>query len=177
MKNIKVQLGVLSIFLLTSCSPKIPFTQAVREKFNLTNQELSKLQFYISDEVTLKNGTPTEVDKVVEDGKLIIKTSKSDELVVIKSKTPGTVDETIDLTTLKVAFEDGMNKGMLFMSKGDKNGYYRLAGVQDGGRFKISYNNQEYYLYSGSGAVLLFKKRSLKDIQQTEKVAKGKRVN
>lgn len=81
------------------------------------------------------------------------------------------------MTTLKVAFEDGMNKGVLFMSKGDKNGYYRLAGVQDGGRFKISYNNQEYYLYSGSGAVLLFKKRSLKDIQQTEKVAKGKRIN
>ncbi|MFM2155511.1 MAG: hypothetical protein RL516_260 [Bacteroidota bacterium] len=177
MKNIKAQLGVLAVVLLTSCSPKIPFTQAVREKYKLTNQELSKLQFYISDEVTLKNGTPTEVDKAVEDGKLIIKTSKSDELVVIKSKTPGTVDETVDLTTVKVAFEDGMNKGIVFMSKGDKNGYYRLAAIQDGGRYKISYNNQEYYLYSGGGAVLLFKKKSLKDIQQTEKVAKGKRVN
>ena len=177
MKNIKFLSGVLTIAFLASCSPKVPFTQAVREKYKLTNQELSKLQFYISDEVTLKNGTPTEVDKAVEDGKLVIKTSKNDELVVVKSKTPGTVDETVDLTTVKVAFEDGMNKGIVFMSKGDKNGYYRLAAIQDGGRYKISYNNQEYYLQSGGGAILLFKKKSLKDIQQTEKVAKGKRVN
>ena len=176
MKNIKIQLGVLAIVFFNSCSPKIPFTQAVREKYKLTNQELSKLQFYISDEVTLKNGTPTEIDKTVEDGKLIIKTSKNDELVVIKSKTPGAVEEAIDLTTLKVAYEDGMNKGLVFMSKGDKNGYYRLSGVLDGGRYKINYNNQEYYLQAGSGAILLFKKKSLKDIQQTEKVAKGKKV-
>ena len=170
------QLGV-ALILLSSCSPKIPFTQSVREKYKLTPSELSKLQFYISDEVTLKNASPTEVDKAVEDGKLIIKTSKSDELVVIKAKTPGTVDETIDNGTVKVAFEDGMNKGIVFMSKGDKQGFYRLAGIQDGGRYKISYNNQDYYLNTGSGAVLLFKKKSLKDIQQTEKVAKGKRIN
>ena len=170
------QLGV-ALILLSSCSPKIPFTQYVREKYKLTPSELSKLQFYISDEVTLKNASPTEVDKAVEDGKLIIKTSKSDELVVIKAKTPGTVDETIDNGTVKVAFEDGMNKGIVFMSKGDKQGFYRLAGIQDGGRYKISYNNQDYYLNTGSGAVLLFKKKSLKDIQQTEKVAKGKRIN
>lgn len=177
MKNIKFLSGVFIIGLLTSCSPKIPFTQSMREKYKLTNQELSKLQFYISDEVTIKNGTPTEVDKAVEDGKLIIKTSKNDELVVIKAKTPGAVEEATDLTTLKVAFEDGMNKGIVFMSKGDKNGYYRLAAIQDGGRYKINYNNQDYYLFAGGGAVLLFKKKSLKDIQQTEKVAKGKRVN
>lgn len=177
MKKNQFFLVVICIITLSSCSPKVPFTQSVREKYKLTNQELSKLQFYISDEVSLKNGTPTEIDKAVEDGKLVIKTSKNDELVVIKAKTPGAVDETIDISTIKVAFEDGMNKGILFMSQGDKNGYYRLAGIQDGGRFKISYNNQEYYLNSGAGAILLFKKKSLKDIQQTEKVAKGKRVN
>ncbi|MFM7015258.1 MAG: hypothetical protein ACKOX3_02920 [Bacteroidota bacterium] len=177
MKKIKFQIGLLAIVLFASCSPKIPFTQSVRERYKLTSQELSKLQFYISDEVVLKNGTPTEIDKAVEDGKLVIKTSKNDELVVIKAKTPGTVDETVDMSTLKVAFEDGMNKGLVFISKGDKNGYYRIAALQDGGRFKMNYNNQEYYLQGGGNAILLFKKKSLKDIQQTEKVAKGKRVN
>jgi hypothetical protein len=177
MKKNRFQIGLLAIVLFASCSPKVPFTQAVREKYKLTNQELSKLQFYISDEVTLKNGTPTEIDKAVEDGKLIIKTSKNDELVVIKAKTPGAVDETVDLSTVKVAFEDGMNKGLVFSSKGDKNGYYHLMALQDGGRYKMSYNNQDYYLYAGGNSILLFKKKSLKDIQQTEKVAKGKRVN
>jgi hypothetical protein len=173
----KLFLGLFIITVISSCSPKIQFTQEIRQKYNLTSDELSKIQFYISDEVVLKTVTPSEVKKAVDDGKLIIKTSSTDDLVVFKAKTPGMVNETVDLYTLKVAFEDGVNKNLVFSSIQNRKGGYQIKYLIDGGRNKIGYGNKDYFLYDGYRAVLLFKKKSIKEVRQTENIVKGKRVN
>jgi hypothetical protein len=177
MKNIKFQLGILVVIFFTSCSPKIQFTQEIRQKYNLTHEELSKIQFYISDEVVLKTVTPSEVKKAVDDGKLIIKTSSTDDLVVFKAKTPGMVHETLDFYTLKVAFEDGVNKNLEFSSIQNRKGGYQIKYSIDGGRNKLCYGDKDYFLYDGYKTVLLFKKKSIKEVRQTENIVKGKRVN
>lgn len=165
--------------LFASCSPKIPFTQSVRDQYKLSPAELQKIQFYTSDPIVLRKGTAAEREKTTEDGKLIIKSGKSIQQVIIKAKTPGAVDQVVDVNSFKVAFEDGAEKSFVFSSSGDRNGYYRIVPAsREGGKLKINYGGDSYYAVDGSeGAVLLFKMKSLKELKVVEKVAKGKKVN
>ena len=59
------------ILFASSCSPKIEFTQKIREDYKISPEMLSKLQFYISDELRLSNisSTKTGADIVDEIGR------------------------------------------------------------------------------------------------------------
>ena len=170
---------LISSVLLSSCSPKVPFTQSVRDQNKLSLAELQKIQFYTSGPIVLNKGTTAEKTKTTEDGKLVIKSGKSIQQVVIKAKTPGAVDQVVDVNSLKVAFEDGSEKSFVFSSQSDRSGFYRIVPAShDGNNFKINYSGESYNLVEGSeGAILLFKMKSLKVLKVVEKVAKGKKVN
>lgn len=185
--NIQNQINMKSKFLgamfliigmlIASCSPKIPFTQSARDQYKLSPEEIGKIQFYTSDAIILRKGA-SEKGKTTEDGKLVIKSEKSIQQVVIKSKTPGTIDQVVDVNSFKVSFEDGAEKSLVFSSQNDRNGYYHLVPAShEGGKLKINYGGESYNAVDGSeSAILLFKMKSLKKLKVVEKVAKGKKV-
>lgn len=166
------------LFVLPACSPRIPFTQEIRTQYNLTAEELRRIQFYVSDPVLLRRGIEND-KKRTEDGTLIIQTGKQIEQVFIKANTPGVVQQVVDNQRLAVAFEDGAENYLVFGSGVSRNGLYYLNALEwDQGRGKVNYNGQTWYSNTGSDAVyLLFRMKSIRELRVNEKVAKGRKVN
>jgi hypothetical protein len=181
MINIKQGILLASIAITSvSCSPKIPFTQSLRDQYKLSPEELKHIQFYLSDPVVLRRGTTSESQKSTEDGTLIVKSGKDLEQVVFKANTAGAIEEVVDDKKFTVAFEEGNEKFLVFGSNSDRNGYYRLQALQwqNNGKGKINYGGQTYFSNSGSDqSYLLFKMKSLRNLKIQEKVVKGKKVN
>ncbi len=178
-----IKFRILGFFLITlmlaSCSPKIPFTQTIRDQYKLDASELKHIQFYLSDPIVLRRGDNKENQKSTEEGTLVVKSGKDLEQVVFKGNTPGAVSEIVDGQKITIAFEDGAEKYLVFGSSGDRNGYYKLQALQwSGERGKINYGGQTYYSNRGSDkAILLFKMKSLRNVKVDEKIVKGKKVN
>lgn len=176
---LRYTLAVLAVILLiSSCSPKIPFTQEIRDQHRLTPEELKRIQFYISDPLALRRGTEND-KKTTEDGTLIIQSGKQIDQVSIKAETPGAVQKVVDNQRLAIAFEDGAENFLVFGSGRGRNGFYYLQAMDwSQGRGKVSYGGQVWYTNLGSdNAILLFKMKSIRDLRVNEKVAKGKKVN
>ncbi|MFM9055388.1 MAG: hypothetical protein ACKOQY_01695 [Bacteroidota bacterium] len=55
--------ALLCIFLFNACSPKVPFTQQIREQYKLSPDELKRIQFYLSDPVVLRRMEQSEREK------------------------------------------------------------------------------------------------------------------
>ena len=172
-----VLIALSTIFI--SCSPKIPFTQSIRDQYKLSPQEIKHIQFYLSDPIVLKRGESKENQKTTDDGTLVVKSGKDLEQIVFKRNIPGAVSEIVDSEKMTIAFEDGNEKYLVFGSNGDRNGYYSLQALQwKGERGKINYGGQTYFSNPGSNqAILLFKMKSLRNVKVEEKVVKGKKVN
>ena len=180
MKKISIQLFIIisGCLLLASCSPKIPFTQSIRDKYKLSEEDLKRIQFYVSDAIILKRGEDLAREKGTDNGALVIKSGKNIEQVVFKRNTACVVNTVVDNTKLSVSFEDGANKFLVFGSEGDPNNYYALQAKEwNGGKGKIIYGDQTYYTNPGSQRTfLMFKMQSLRKIHVDEKVVKGKKV-
>lgn len=178
MKKLIPLLG-LSMLLLSSCSEKIYFTQAIRDQYNLTAEEMRGIQFYISDEVVLRKGEENENQKTTEDGKLIVESGKSIDQLVIKANTKGGVEGVSDNRTIDIGFDDESGNFLTFGSSRNRNGLYTLQAISwENGRGKIRYGDAYWYASKGSeNAALMFKMKSIKKLRVNEKVAKGRKVN
>lgn len=172
-------IAALLMIFFGSCSPKIPFTQSIRDQYQLSSEELKGIQFYISDPLALRRGESNENQKSTDDGKLIIQSGRTIDQVTIKANTPGAVEKVADIKTLKVAFEEGAEKSLVFSSDNNRNGYYSLRALNwKNGKGEINYGGQTYYSNQGSEqSILLFKMKSIRKLRVNEKVAKGRKVN
>jgi len=164
--------------LLASCSPKIPFTQQIREQNKLTPEEIKGIQFYLSDPVALRRGEEDASKKSTEQGTLVIERGRSLDQISFRANTPGAVEGVVDQSTLKVAFEDGPENYLVFGSSRNRSGYYALQAFSwEDGRGKINYGGKTWYTNRGSDqAILMFKMKSIKRLRINDKVAKGKKV-
>lgn len=177
MKKLLPFMVLVSVFL-SSCSEKIYFTQAIRDQYNLTPEEIRGIQFYVSDEVVLRKGEENENQKTTEDGKLIVESGKSIDQLVIKSNTRGGADNVSDTRSMDVGFDDDSGNTLTFGSGRSRNGLYTLQAISwENGRGKVRYGDAFWYAAKGSeNAALLFKMKSIKKLRVTEKVAKGRKV-
>lgn len=175
--NQLVALGML--FFIVSCSPKIPFTQAIRDQYKLTPEELKGIQFYLSDPLALRRGETNENQKTTEDGKLVVQSGRSIDQVTFKANTKGAAEQVLDPQSMKVSFEDGAENYLVFSSSRNRNGFYSLQALSwENGKGKINYGGQTWYSSPGSDqAILLFKMKSVKKLRVNEKVAKGRKVH
>jgi len=165
--------------IITSCSPRIPFTQAIRDQYKLNDQDLKHIQFYLSDPVVLKRGFSKENEKSTEEGTLVIKSAKDVQQVIFKANTPGAVVDVFDNNKITIAFEDGIEKHLVFGSNNSRQGYYYLQALDwKDNKGKINYGGNTYFSNPGSDkSILLFRMKSLKNVKVDETVVKGKKVN
>src|SRR5690554_5869317 len=126
MKIIQQPLLLILLLVLASCAPqRMPFTQQLREKHQLTPDELKKIQFYTSNDLILRRGD-NKNSKATDDGALTVMNDGVVEEVVIKAGTPCVIKEVIDGNRLTVSFEDGSNRYPVFASIKNRDGYYTL---------------------------------------------------
>jgi hypothetical protein len=177
MKNRAIIVLALTIpILMVSCSPQVrPFTQEIREKTRLTEQELKSIQFYTSNTVVLRRGE-TSGAKETDKGELTVLTDAKVEEIIIKAGTPCLIKEVVDGNRVTVSFEDGAGKFLVFGSLRNRDGYYTLMALDwVNGKGKLNYGEKTYYSSPGSKDVFLtFKMKSLEKFRKDQKVVKGK---
>jgi hypothetical protein len=168
----------LALLLWTSCASKIPFTQAIREKYQLTDDELRQLQFYASHDIILTHSEKAEKSKETEDGKLKIISGQEYEQVLIKKGTPGVVEKVVDSKRLAVSFETDGEKFIVFGDPYDNKGNYTLLAPNwENNRAVLKYGNEDYYAGQGASNIyIMFKMNRLNKIKKQTRVAKGRKL-
>ena len=180
MKNLRLLLFIaIAGLILSSCSPKIPLTQSLREQYKLSENDLKSLQFYNSHEIILNRAQRSAQEQETVEGTLTIKNDRSLEQIVIKAGTPGLVLTVPGTNTMAVSFEAGEGTGLIFGTsvKGDNERYSLMAPKWENNRGVIEYAGKTYYTSRGSGNThLLFKMKRLSKYVKKQRVVKGRKI-
>src|SRR5687768_10269726 len=97
---------LLAATALTGCSATfVPFTQDLRTRHSLTDDDLHQLQYYVSHEVKLRREVQT-LGRDITGGELKLLAGKTIEEIVIEEQTP-CVAVAVDSSTITVSFEEG----------------------------------------------------------------------
>jgi hypothetical protein len=92
---------------LVGCAPqRVAFTQGIRTQYDLGSEDLKKLQYYVSSDITLQRDFRREEGEISQSHKLVKKEGGLLEEVVIPAGTPGVATE-VGETSLAVSFEPG----------------------------------------------------------------------
>lgn len=172
-RNILLQATI--IVLSTSCSVRVPYTSAIQQKYELSEQDLKNVQFFISHEVVLYKASD-DGDAVAMNGELLVRSDKQIEEVVIRKGTPGVVVNA-DTRKLAVSFEIGEDRYLVFGSNTSDGWYHLMAEEWTRRHGKLQYAGNTYFAAPGSGmAHLQFKMRKLRLLEKQSKIAKGRKL-
>lgn len=134
---------LLSLGMLSACSTPhyVPFTQELRYSENLSENDLTRLQYYICP--PLKMARAVELtQKNINDGRLVMKMERNLEEVVVPSWTPGIAIKNSE-HHLTVSFEEG-TYFHFGVEQGKSSGFYTPLGREFEGLFKIPYSGKLY---------------------------------
>lgn len=158
-----------------SCTVRVPYTSYIQEKYELSEQELKKLQFFISHEIVLYKAS-SDGDASALKGELLVRSDKQMEEVIIQKGTPGVVVQA-GTRQLAVSFEIGKGRFLVFGSQTSDGWYYLMAEEWTRRHGKLEYAGNSYFAAPGSGrAHLQFKMRKLKLLEKRSKIVKGRKL-
>ncbi|MFN5415680.1 MAG: hypothetical protein ACK5B9_01400 [Flavobacteriia bacterium] len=168
------------LLFVASCGMKVPYTDKVKEQYNLSEENLKKVQFFTSATIILQRKNSMENQGTTDNGTLVSNESSVENRLIIPVNTK-CIYESIEANgDINVRFELGQNKYLRFaIRKGQTNGrYYLLANSWDANKGgEINYGNLTYYATTDSGsAYLQVVIKKLKKIKRKDRVVKGLKV-
>jgi hypothetical protein len=177
MKNVILFSTILVVFL-SACSPRIQFTQGIKEQHQLSEDELKRIQFYTVGDIVLQRAQSSETEKGTKDGNLVLSSGSSMEQVIIRTGTPGVVEKVISENKIAVRFEQGDGKYLIFGNTQDNKGaYFIVPESQTGAKKMVKYAGEDYALTGNSAYVSLsFKMKTIKRFEKKQRVVKGVKV-
>lgn len=162
--------------MLSSCSSKTPYTTYLVNKYQFTEADLKKVQFYVSDDIIL---TTSETSSKVgtEQGKVVVSSNSSQDQIVIKKGTPGVLEKQIGTDKVQISFEVGEGRFLVFGSTGQREPFKLQAESWSNGQGKLTYAGKTYYATGTSGyaQLLIVLKKSQKK-KSNQKVVEGRKV-
>lgn len=165
------------VLVMASCSPKIPLTNEVREKYSIQDEDLSRLQFYNSATITLYRVSSAGGNKIV-DGRLVITSDKEEDSIVIPEGTAGVYEKSLGASKIGISYEVGEGRFLVFGPQGKAGRYLLHAEEWVSQNGKLTYAGQTYYASPASAnAYLLFKLKKLTNYQKKERIAKGRKIS
>ena len=173
----KAFMALFIVAILSSCAAKVPFSTNVMKRYNITEADLTKMQFYTSDEIILKRAEAHGTGKKTEAGVLTISKGKDIEEIVIKRNTPCLIQKIANREQFLMSFGDG-NKYLVFGTMNQASGYYTFqASEYVNGKGKVNYGNTYYFANSNSKYVHLnYKLKNLRDVNVKRSTVKGKKI-
>ncbi len=152
-----ISLGLI-VLVLTSCSTT-RYRSLTREL--ITNAEwgendLKKLQFYVSDNIVLRRKVTDAKAKIVS-GKIVSKDGAKYEEIIIRSGTPGTMLFSPDNERIAISFEKNDSKSFLMFGSSEKRdgAFVLLATDWDKNGGTVTYGGKEYQTGASSAYVTL----------------------
>ena len=168
----------LALMTLGSCKNLVPYTDSLRTKYNLTDDQLKHLQFYLSDPITIQRKLTQDNNTVVYGGKVRIVNGEKVEEVVIPTGTRGVLVKD-DMGKLEISFEKDDSYFLRFGVNPDRyESYVLLASDWHGKVGTVTYAGNKYYTSpESSEALLLIDMHKISNYQKDAHVAKGRKVN
>ena len=170
----------LAIGFLTNCSPSLtPYTKSLHEESGWNNDELKRIQFYLSDDIVLYRQLNTG-ESVIDAGKIKIKDGKKIEEIVFKKGTPGAFLFSPKKNRFAISFEEGNDAPFLIFGPHPKinNRFVLLAKDWNRRTGQVSYKNKVYKTSSSSAySCLMVDLERARKLSKKTHQAEGRRVD
>ena len=188
--------GLLALFALgcQAIPPDlIPFTQAMRERYDLTEDELRSVQFYSSEEIVLERVAVGGV-RWIDHGKLQAREGTLVHQIVIQYATPGIVEAGSIVGphekryTIEVSFEPGAPLRFVEQRSDGTYGLERQSSSSLGDwadqlvemfqpreRLEVEFAGSQWPVVSGAQSKLMIERDALGKIQRKRRVLRGLR--
>lgn len=180
MNTSKIMIGFLLMAIISSCSPSLsPFTSKLAKENNWTESDLSRIQFYLSDDVVLTRKI-TQGESQIISGEIKIVNGKEVEQIVIPEGTPGVMLFKNGKKGIAVSFEaEGDEKYLMFGPNPKRSGrFVLLASEWNGRKGIINYDGQRYGTTSSSAlASLMVDLKRYKDVDVKSRRASGRTID
>lgn len=178
MKNLLAAI-ITTLVLCSACTQYRVVTEDMRQEYGWTKSDLQKMQFYLSDDVVLrqvKSGGKTEI----EEGKVKVIDGKKVNEIVIEEGTPGVLLFMPKENRMAVSFEgNGDEKFLMFGPNPNyDNRYMLLAAEWKEHAGIVTYNGNRYATdISSSLASLMIDMRDINMVKKKTHRADGRTVN
>lgn len=178
--NIKFfALFILGTILLSSCTKRLtPFSDRLQNEFDLSEEDLKRVQFYLSDDIVLRRNVGIE-EAGISNGKIKVIDGREVEEIVFDEGTPGILLFSPKTNRLAISFEEGSDKFLIFGPSPKVQGRYVLLAKdwnRRGG--KVSYNGKVYTTGAESAlASLLVDLDAKRRTKYETTVVSGRKVN
>lgn len=175
----KKSLFILSlVFLVASCAQRVPFTNKIKDDFDLSPENMTKVQFYTSSTIILEKSKQTGNQGTGNDGTLVTSQSKTSDRIIIPGGTRCTFEKSGAENEIFVRFEVGTGRILKFAARPTQvNGNYYLVADWKGGSGTVDYANEKYVVSSGgSSAYLNVQLKNFKKVKRKDRVVKGMKV-
>ncbi len=171
---------------------RVPFSEAMRQRYRLGESELRGLQYYISHQIVLERAAAAGTRRV-EHGRLIVRGGTTVHRVVLRPGTPGWIEAPAFVGgeerthILEVSFERG---APLRFSPVEPEGAYALSApaAKPSGtfadlfvswgrprRFEVVFADEKWRVVAGADAILLIETDALEKLHRTRRVLPGLR--
>jgi hypothetical protein len=163
---------------MSSCKNLVPYTDAVRTKYNLTDDQLKRLQFYVSSPVVIQRKLTADNNTLIYGGKIKVINGEKIEEVVVPTGTKGVLVRN-DNGKFEISFEKDDTYFLRFGTNPNRyDSYVLLASDWRGKIGTVTYAGNKYYTAPESAdAVLLIDLHKISNYQKDARVAKGRKVN
>jgi hypothetical protein len=168
----------LCALTISACASRFtPFTQAVVNDFNISDKELKKVQFYVSDDIVLRRGV-AEGRSDISGGVLRTYKGRKVEEIRIRRGTPGVFLYRRGDDHLAVSFEDSGKDLYLMFGPNPKYGnrYVVLASDWKSGVGYVTYGGRQYETESNL-SYLTVDMRRREQIEAKRRTAGGRRID
>ena len=171
--------ALIALFL-TSCATKIPYTNKVRDDFDLTDDKLKQVQFYTSRTIILeRSGDKETIATTGQRGDLQVSKTSSSERIVIPANRPCIFEKRYEDGAIAIRFEPGDGRVLRFKQRPNtaSDRYYLEADWQ-GGRGELDYGGAVYHAVSGSSsAYIIVKLKQSQRNKRKDRVVRGMKVS
>ena len=173
----KAILYITLLFLISSCKNLVPYTDAMKKKYGWTEEQIKRIQFYVSHDIALHREVVKGSTDIVRGKIKTIRGSKMEE-IIIPAGTKGVVTEIPNDKKLLVSFELSDDRYLSFgVNPNASEKYVLLASDWKNEMGKVHYAGNEYYTEPDSKyASLLVDLRKIENMEVKQRVAKGRKV-
>lgn len=173
----KILLFLSLAFFLNSCKNLVPYTNAMKQKYNWNEGDIKRIQFYVSHNIVLNREFTKGSTDIVKGTIKNIHGSKVEQ-IIIPAGTKGAVTEIPNENKLLVSFEMSDDSYLSFgVNPKAGNKFVLLASDWKNEMGKVHYSGNEYYTDPDSKyAFLKVDLRKIEKMEVKQRVAKGRKV-
>lgn len=176
----KYLVALTLIITLIGCATKVPYTNQIKEEFNLhTEKQLKQVQFYLSQTITLQRERQSGSSSTDESGALVTNKSSEEDRITFQAHTPAIFEGTNEKGDMQIRFEAGNGRYLTFNVRQENQTakFYLVAAWEMNKGGEIIYGNQKYSVASTAGnAYLLVKLKKLQQTKRQDRVVRGMKV-